>query len=277
MKMAVQGTLRKLLLTSLFLALTTALPSSSIDASIYSSSSIIKRDVCVIGGGSSGTYAAIGLRDRGKSVVVVEAKSVLGGHTNTYTDPTTNATIDYGVIEYDNSPIVTSYFSRFKIPLTTLSNTATVPSLQEYYVDFRTGKNVTEYIPTDPTAAFGTYAAQLAKYSFLNTPGWHLPDPAPSELLIPFGDFVKKHNLDGAVFTINEYAQGFGDILSIPTLYVLKNFGQAVLAGAQTGFLTTARHDNSELYREARAELGGMFTATTTTLQEEELLSPWLS
>lgn len=266
MKMAVQGTLRKILLTSSLLALTTALPSSSIDASIYSSSSIIKRDVCIIGGGSSGTYAAIGLRDRGKSVVVVEAQSVLGGHTNTYTDPTTNATVDYGVIEYDNTPLVKSYFGRFNIPLTTLSNTATGPSLQEYYVDFRTGKNVTDYVPTDPTAAFGMYAAQLAKYPFLNTPGWDLPNPVPAELLVPFGDFVRKYNLDGAVFTLNEYAQGFGDILSIPTLYVLKYFGQAVLAGAQTGFLTTARHDNSELYRKARAELGGMFTATSFTL-----------
>lgn len=256
--MAIQRTLLLLLLGSSVSVLATAIPSPWIDASAYSSSSIIKRDVCIIGGGSSGTYAAISLRDKGKTAVVVEAQSGLGGHTNTYTDPTTNATIDYGVIEYDNTPIVTSYFGRFNIPLTTVSNSAPTSSLQEYYVDFRTGKNVTDYVPTDPTAAFGAYAAQLAKYPFLNTPGWDLPNPVPADLLIPFGDFVKKYKLDGAVFTINEYTQGFGDVLSIPTLYVLKYFGQSVLAGAQTGFLTTARHNNGELYEKARAELGGM-------------------
>lgn len=231
-----------------------ALISALIDTSPYSASSIIRRDVVVIGGGSSGTYAAIGLRDKGKSVAVVEAQSVLGGHTNTYTDPTTRTPVDYGVVVFDNTSTVTSYFNRFNIPLTT--GTGGAPGLfNQYYVDFRTGKNVT-YVPADPTAAFGAYAAQLAKYPFLNTPGWNLPDPVPADLLIPFGDFVKKYKLDGAVFTINSYAQGFGDLLSIPTLYIVKYFGLSVLQGAQTGFLTTARHDNSELYEKARAELG---------------------
>ena len=54
--------------------------SSTFDASKYSSSDVIKRDVAVIGGGSSGTYGAIKLRDMGKSVVVVEKTGTLGGH-----------------------------------------------------------------------------------------------------------------------------------------------------------------------------------------------------
>ena len=227
--------------------LVAAISVPSLDAASYSPSFIVTRDVCVIGGGSSGTYAAIGLRDRGKSVAIVEAQSVLGGHTNTYTDPATNETIDYGVVVFENTSVVTSYFGRFNIPLTTESN-AGDPSLKEYYVDLTSGAKVSSYVPADPTTAFGAYAAQLAKYPFLNTPGWHLPNPVPADLLIPFGDFVKKYSLDGAVFTINEYAQGFGDLLSIPTVYVLKYFGQSVLQGAETGFLTTARHDNSELY-----------------------------
>lgn len=235
--------------------LVAAISVPSLDTAAYSPSFIITRDVCVIGGGSSGTYAAIGLRDRGKSVAVVESQSVLGGHTNTYTDPASNATIDYGVIEFENTSIVTSYFSRFNIPLTAQSS-AGITSLEEYYVDLTTGVNVTGYVPADPTGAFQAYAAQLAKYPFLSTPGWHLPNPVPADLLIPFGDFVKKYNLDGAVFTINEYAQGFGDILSIPTVYILKYFGQSVLEGAETSFLTTARHDNSEIYEKALAELG---------------------
>lgn len=234
-----------------------ALPSPTIDPAAYGASSIVHRDVCIVGGGSSGTYAAIGLRDKGKSVVVIEAQSVLGGHTNTYTDPATGVKIDYGVVEFDNTSTVTSYFGRFHIPLTTTTY-GTATNVSNYYVDFRTGQIVTGYVPANPTVAFAAYAAQLAKYPFLDTPGWNLPDPVPAELLIPFGDFVKKYNLDAAVFTINEYAQGFGDLLSIPTLYVLKYFGLSVLQGAQSGFLATAQHDNGELYEKARAELGGM-------------------
>ena len=42
---------------------------------------VIERDVCVIGGGSGGTYSAVALKDAGKSVVVLERKQRLGGHT----------------------------------------------------------------------------------------------------------------------------------------------------------------------------------------------------
>lgn len=234
-----------------------ALPSPSVNTAAYGPSSIIRRDVCIIGGGSSGTYAAIGLRDKGKSVAVIEKQSVLGGHTNTYTDPDSGTKVDYGVVVFENTSTVTSYFSRFDIPLTSgtgsfATNTTSI------YVDFRTGELVPRYAPEDPTAAFTAYAAELAKYPFLNEPGWNLPVPVPEDLLMPFGDFVSKYGLGAAVQIINQYAQGFGDILTMPTLYLLKYFNRPVLAGAQTAFLTTARRDNSELYEKARAELGGM-------------------
>lgn len=63
----------------------------------YASKDIITRDVAVIGGGASGIYSALNLQWLGKSVVVVEKEAVLGGHTNTYTNPATNATFDFGV------------------------------------------------------------------------------------------------------------------------------------------------------------------------------------
>lgn len=229
------------------------------DPAAYGPSSIVRRDVCIIGGGSSGTYAAIGLRDKGKSVAVIEKQGVLGGSTNTYTDPATGTKVDYGVVVFENRTTVTSYFSRFGIPLTTGSGSYGA-GLGTYYVDFRTGKNVTGYIPTDPTAAFAAYGTQLAKYPFINTPGWNVPDPVPADLLLPFGDFVKKYQLEAAVPTINDSAQGFGDLLSIPTLYVLKYFNRVIPVGAQSVFLATLRHDNSELYEKARTELGGMQT-----------------
>src|SRR5438445_679085 len=50
---------------------------------------IIERDVAVLGGGSSGTYTAVRLRDLGKSVAVVQVTDRLGGHCETYRHPAT--------------------------------------------------------------------------------------------------------------------------------------------------------------------------------------------
>jgi len=228
-------------------------PEAMAQASAVSASSIITRDVAVIGGGSTGTYAAIRLRDLGKSVVVVETNDRLGGHTHTYTDPGTGGKVDIGVVVWHELPIVRDYFARFGIPL----EKATFDSAGQVskYVDYRTGKEVTGYAPSDPSAALGTYATQLSQYAYLEA-GFDLPDPIPADLLLPFGDFVKKYKLDAAVGTIFNFGQGLGDLLRQPTLYVFKNFGLDILRNLQVGFLTTARHNNSELYEAARTELG---------------------
>ena len=110
----VSGLLLQLLITtSLFLIPLTA---SAIDPTQYDPSCIVHRDVCIIGGGSTGTYSAIRLHDSGQSVLVIEAQDRLGGHTETYTDPATNETIDIGVQVFHNISIVKDYFARFNIP-----------------------------------------------------------------------------------------------------------------------------------------------------------------
>jgi hypothetical protein len=229
-------------------------PIADTDAADYSADAIITRDVCVIGGGSTGTYSAIRLRDMGKSVVVVENNDRLGGHTHTYTDPATGGKVDIGVIVWHDLKLVHDYFDRFDVPLAKAS--FDTPGMVSEFVDYRTGKIVDGYTPSDPSAALPAYAAQLAKYPYLEQ-GFNLPDPVPADLLLPFGDFVRKYSLDAAVNTIFNFGQGLGDLLRQPTLYVFKNFGLDILANIAAGsFLTTARHDNSELYQKARAELG---------------------
>lgn len=240
------------LLCTRWTAVVTALAQFDSVEADHAGNAVITRDVCVIGGGSSGTYAALRLRDMGQSVVVVEREDRLGGHTFTYTDPATGNRNDLGVIVWHDLDIVKSYLARYDIPL---KKAVFDFSTAVIYADFRTGEVVSNFTPPDPTDALARYGVELAKYPYLEA-GFYLPDPIPSDLLLPFGEFAEKYGLADAVPTIFNFGQGIGDLLRLPTLYVMKLVGIDVLRNIQIGFLTTVRADNSELYRKALAELG---------------------
>ena len=225
----------------------------SFDAADYAPVDVITRDVFIAGGGASGTYAAVRLQqDFNKSVVVVEQKPVLGGHTQTYIDTASNSTIELGVIAYHDLPVVHAFFSRFAIPLATLS----FSTVHLNYVDFRTGQSVNITTrPNDTLAAFMRWANLLAQNSYLSQ-GFVLPNPVPPDLTLTLGQLIEKYNLSAIVSYFWSFGQGHGDILNAPALYALKFFGPQVLRGASTAFLTTARRNNHELYEKALDVLG---------------------
>ncbi|KAN0072299.1 hypothetical protein V8E54_009228 [Elaphomyces granulatus] len=212
----------------------------------------VDADVVIIGGGSSGTYAAVRLHDLGKSVILVEREDVLGGHTNTYVDPQTNITIDYGVLVYHDIPVVQNYFNRLNIPFA-------IGSISGYanptYANFKEGKVIANFIPSNPTNALAAYGAQVAQYPGLSA-GFLLPNPVPEDLLMPFGQFVQKYNLGDAVQVLAGFAEGHGDVLKQMTLNIFMVNGLQVLKSMQTGFLVTAHHDNYEIYGNALQVLG---------------------
>lgn len=215
---------------------------------------IITRDVAIIGGGSSGTYAAVRLGDYKKTVVVIEQKEKLGGHTETYTDPATGIPNNFGVIVYHNLDFVKNYFARFNLPVVVTGEIAPNP-LPQKYVDFDTGKEFVGFSKPDPSAAVAQYYGHLLKYPYLSN-GFDVPYPVPEDLLLPWVKFIKKHNLEGIVHLIYQFAQGLGDIYSLPTIYVMKNFGLDLLNlinGA--GFVTSAQGSNELLYIAAKAHL----------------------
>jgi hypothetical protein len=213
----------------------------------------IIRDVAIIGGGASGTFSAVRLRDEGKSIILIEKESILGGHTNTYQDPVTKVTVDYGVVVFHNQQIVKDYFDRLNVSWTIASSNfgAAAP----VYLDDNTAELV-NYTSPDPRAGLVAYATHLAQYAQLEL-GFFLPDPVPEDLLLPFGEFVAKYpDIDDAVSTIFRFGQGLGDFLAQPTLYVFKNFGLDIIQDISAGFLVTTSQDNHEIYDHAATLLG---------------------
>ncbi|KAK9234114.1 hypothetical protein V1525DRAFT_82989 [Lipomyces kononenkoae] len=230
----------------------------------YGADDIITRDVCIVGGGSGGTYAATRLRELGQSVVIIEKEPIMGGHTNTYTVPSSGEKIDYGVVVFHNTSIVRNYFAHYNVALgPAITDTANTTVL----ADFRTG-DVINFILPDPSAALVAWVTQLEKYPFLAT-GINLPDPVPADLLIPFKDFVQKYNLSDLVQTITELGQGYADLLEQPTLYAMKLLSIDLVQTLESGFIATAARDNHLIYDAATIE----FTLANSLLLSSHILS----
>ena len=214
-------------------------------------------DVAIIGGGVSGTYAAVRLYDQQKSIALIEPQDHLGGNTETYVDPTTNTPVEIGVQLFANSSTVRDYYDRFQIPLAKADAFAAGPTK---YLDFDTGETVpnpaTASTPQEQAAGFAAYAKQRGKYPYLYS-GYHLPDPIPPDLLLPFGAFVQKYSLTATLPIISLFTEGFGDISTIPSLYVLRYFDADFFDNfSQKKYITTAAHNNSLLYSAAESLLG---------------------
>jgi NADPH-dependent 2,4-dienoyl-CoA reductase/sulfur reductase-like enzyme len=73
---------------------------------VYHCDKVISRDISIVGGGAAGTYAAVRLQDLGKTVLLIEKIDRLGGNTQTYHDPVSKKTIDYGVRVWHELPEV---------------------------------------------------------------------------------------------------------------------------------------------------------------------------
>lgn len=207
----------------------------------------ITRDVVIIGGGQSGTYAAINLREMGKSVIVIEKEDVLGGHVNTYTDPSTGLTVDYGVQGFINNSATLDFFAHFDVTLAS-ANPAQV-SISPHDLD--TGEPVSFTIDED----FGAWAQQLKKYPWLDST-WDVPRPVAADLLLPLSEFITKYNLQDIGYSLYVGAEGLSNPLEQPTVNVMKMVDPAFLSAISGAGLNTVNQDNAEIYVKARAELG---------------------
>ncbi|RDA82435.1 hypothetical protein CP532_6279 [Ophiocordyceps camponoti-leonardi (nom. inval.)] len=222
---------------------------------------IISRDVCILGGGSSGTYAAVRLKDQGKTVVVVEPKSQLGGHAETwYLDHDDGGGggggyIDYGVEGVFNNHLSRSYLQRLGVQHKALLPAAT----RTDYVDFKTGLKTDHFEPTflELLPAIMLYRLRVGRFDFLRRGLFSdLPDPVPEELLQTFGEFIEKYKfpqyLLDLVFT---FASAVGNLFETPLLYVLQDFGIPHVEALLSGYITPVK-GMYEVYRRAGEVLG---------------------
>lgn len=236
----------------------------------------IERDVVIIGGGASGTYAATRLRQMNKSVAVVERNDRLGGHVNTYRIPGTDYACDYGVVVFGDTPVVHDFFDHFGVPLGSIPSNA--PVGETAFADFETGTPInisaSGKLPTSPDpqeayAAFLTYGSVISKYPYLyEGKGFGgIPDPVPEELLMTWGESIEEYNLSAIAYPTWEYNQGVGNILDLPMLYQFKYFNQELLRISLAGlFQINLLFDNQLLYDRALAELRpDVFLGSTAT------------
>ncbi|KAK0625781.1 hypothetical protein B0T14DRAFT_422877 [Immersiella caudata] len=216
----------------------------------------IRRDVVVIGGGASGAYSAVRLReDYGLSVALVEKEAQLGGHVNTWVDLATGRGFDAGVQSYvDVANSSTAFFRRFGIEIGPNTRPAQQPPV---YVDFATGKKLSNYIlpaTTDRNDALRRYLVVAESLLSVFEPGWWTfpkPDAIPQDLLLSFGDAMVKYNLTSALPQIlGLTGGGIKDFMNSPLMWVMRPFGvdmARTILGLNAGFIPTSGK-NQDLY-----------------------------
>ncbi|KAJ6468993.1 hypothetical protein C8R47DRAFT_1078128 [Mycena vitilis] len=216
----------------------------------------ISRDVVVIGGGSSGTYAAVNLHERGRSVVVLERQGRLGGHVETYHDPA-GKPHNVGVTVYYNNSINEAYFSLLGVPTAPLASQAN----GDVYLDFATGKTVPGFDVVGEIQSFfpalTAYAAYAkATYPYLTLSYENLTYPLPEELLEPFTVFAARHNFTAMLQFFNGDAQNIGNLWDLPTYQGLHALDPKLVQAVLDGFINAASGDNQDIYNAAAAHLG---------------------
>ena len=152
-----------------------------------------------------------------------------GGHTNFYNDKTSGKAINVGVQAWMEYKDAFDFPKRMNV--STSGSMSFTPNTA-HFVDTKTGKPVPNYAApeaADMYAALARYLAAIEKYEDMVLPGLlNFPEPEdiPEDLLMPFGEFVEKYDLEAAVPQIwDSTAQGLGDTMNVPTLFVIQASG----------------------------------------------------
>ena len=157
-----------------------------------------------------------------------------------------------------------------RMNVSTSGSMAFTPNTNEY-MDFTTGMPVDDYVaPTQDEmfSALQRYHDAIAPYEDMVLPGFfNFPEPEsiPEDLLMPFRDFVEKYDLEAAVPQIwDSTAQGIGDTMNVPTLWVIQASGIPMVK-ALLGYGAAAVPESGRLY--------DLFEAVAEFLDDDVLYS----
>ncbi|EFY85924.1 FAD dependent oxidoreductase, putative [Metarhizium acridum CQMa 102] len=207
---------------------------------------LLFKDVVIVGGGASGSYAAVRLReDFGKSITLVEKDEILGGHVDSYVDTKTGTPYDFGVEAFIQAGNATGFFDRLGVRRGRRIN---IP-VNTTYIDFKSGKML-DFAPPPVATQLDALADFLRVVE---------PSHIPGDLLVPFGDFVSKHGLDNAMPLIYQTTGlGLGNITNAITLFALQAFGASMARSALglQGAFVPASGRNQDLYDAVATVLG---------------------
>lgn len=187
----------------------------------------------------------------------------MGGNVATYIDPKTNETTDYGVILYTNTSVARNYFAHLGVE--TGPYVGYFPNGSTKYLDFTNGDVLPAPAKGNATAAQELYLQQMQSYGDLfSTPGYFLPDPIPEDLLLPWGEWLKKYNASAMAYEVF-YVQA-GNALELLTLNIMKYYSVLEFT---TDRLYTKNRGNQIIYNTAYNKLNG----SENVLLESEIQS----
>ncbi|KAF5001230.1 hypothetical protein FGRMN_1173 [Fusarium graminum] len=225
----------------------------------------IDTDVVIIGGGASGTYAAVRLRDDyGLRVTVIEEKARLGGHADAVVIQ--GVPVNLGVMAYLDRQTTKDFFARFNIPLEDIA----FPSKEEFdflNVDLSTGAPVEPAPLGDPIQALAVYFGLCVQYYRYIKDGYFLPPPGPAldDLAMPFGKFLKKYDIEAAIPIMRQLLT-YGDALNTPTLFMMGCFGVPQLTALNPASSQSMKFPTT-------GNTLSLFEAALAHLEEDVLLS----
>ncbi|RBQ80799.1 hypothetical protein FVER14953_09874 [Fusarium verticillioides] len=217
------------------------LSSTFLHSALIAATQAIDVDVAVVGGGGSGGYAAVQLRETyGKKI---------GGHAQSWYDPVTGKAYNYGVDAFTNITVSIDFFRQLEVPIGPLQS---VPA-EKLYVDLNDGKTVDYSPPTTKEAAdaMENYSDQWLKYTDILLPtSKHFPrgDKVPSDLLLSWYDFARKYKAEAASPSIWETV--VVDLNTALMIDVWKAWNPSVNS------FQPASGDNTEIWQKAAKLLG---------------------